>query len=349
MEELWYVYPMQHLVSFKLIAERHIEQLRKRYVIQEVDENGFLNIYPYSTPNVVIHPLLYICGKNFNRFMLMRGRLNNVIGVEVADSNMVSPKAVNLCNLCDCIIVPSSFSRDAYVRSGVGVPVEVVPHGLEKHFYLPKQKPIDRKLRYVHSLKQRKGFIYLLYFLWHSSWRKGSDLVYRVLTNVQRERDNVVLVLKSSSLTLGEGLTLDKNRVVLISGWLKEKDLVALYDMCDIYLLFSRGGGFEKNGLEALARGLVVLAPEYGAWTDYLPRDSLVKVARWVEVLPGNEYHIGLGPEIDVEEATDRLLEVIDNLDEWKARYREYAEVARKRYSWDRVGETLIKIVSRYT
>ena len=158
----------------------------------------------------------------------------------------------------------------------------------------------------------------------------------------------MVLLLKSSVLTIGEGLKFDEDKTILVSGWLSDNDVVALYDMSDIYLLFSRGGGFELNGLEALARGNIVLAPEYGSWVDYIPEEDRLPVARWVKVLPGNEYHIGLGPEIDVNKAVDKLLCIIDNLDEWKIKHLKYAREIREKYSWDKVGEKLIKIISMY-
>jgi len=65
-------------------------------------------------------------------------------------------------------------------------------------------------------------------------------------------------------------------------------------------------------------------------------------------VFEGNAIHVGYGYTVDVEKAVDRVCEVLDNLDEYKARAREYAvEVLSKKYTWDRVGELLWDAVSR--
>lgn len=345
---IWYVYPIHHKVSFNLIAEQHIRQIRKKYKVQKIEERGFLHVTPRSSPFVIVHPLLYICGKNVERFAFVRGFMRRVIGVEVADSNRVSMKAVTICNIADALIVPSTWAREAYIKSGVAVPVHVVPHGLSEEFYKPPMEPENDQLKFIKKIKKERNYIYLLFFLWHSSWRKGADLVYKVTERICKERDNVVLILKGSSLSINSTLAFNEQKTILVTGWLSNKDLVALYDMCDIYLLFSRGGGFELNGLEALARGLVVVAPEKGSWTDYLPKESLVPIARWVHPLPNNEYHIGLGGEIDTEKAVDKILSIIDDLDEWKARYREYAIKAREKYSWDKVGEILLDVIDKY-
>lgn len=347
-ENIWYVYPMQHLVSFQLIAKKHIEQLRRKFKIQEVDEKGFTNILPYTNPFVIVHPLLYIAGQNYEHFIFQRAFIDTMIGVEVADSDRVSNEAVNISNVADALIVPSNFSKNAYQSSGTRIPIHVIPHGLSSHFYRPKREPNRKEFKYLDKMKKEKNYIYLLFFLWHSSHRKGADLVYHVFNQLSKERDNVVLILKSSSLSFGQGMMFDQQKTILIAGWLEEDDIVDLYDLADIYLLFSRGGGFELNGLEALSRGLITLGAEVGAWTDYLPKEFLLPISRMVKVLPNNAYHVGLGGEIDIDKATDKLIEIVDNIDEWKARAREYSKYILENYSWDKIGEKLIKVIETY-
>jgi len=51
---------------------------------------------------------------------------------------------------------------------------------------------------------------------------------------------------------------------------------------------------------------------------------------------------------VDVEKAVDLACEVLDNLDDYKARTKEYAmKVLVERYTWDGVGELLWDAVSR--
>jgi len=345
---LWYVYPVHHTVSFTLVARKYIEQLRKAFTVQEVGEKGFLNIFPATYPTVLIHPLIYIAGGNFEKYMFVRSRFNKVLGFEVADSDRISDSAVNICNTADAIILPSNFAKESYINSGVNVPIYVVPHGLGDEYYRSPREPKREELRLIKRIKEEKNYVYLLFFLWHSGHRKGADLVYHTINKLSKERPNVVLILKGSGLSIGASLSFDQSKTVLITGWLDNDDVVDLYDLADIYPLFSRGGGFELNGLEALARGVITLAAEKGSWTDYLPKEFLLPIARWVDVLPGNPYHVGKGPEIDVDKAVDRLVEIIDDLDEWKAKAREYAEKVKERFSWTKIGEQLIKVVENY-
>ena len=725
---LWYVYPLHHVVSFTLVGKRHIEQLKRRYKVEEVGETSVFEIYPYSKPVVIIHPLIYAAGDKLEKLVYFSSMCQSVLGVEVADSDMISNQAVAVANSVNAIILPSKFAEEAYRRSGVAVPIHVVPHGVPSEFLRGKREPADGNLKLLKKLKDEKKYVYLLYFLWHcydeqtraltkkgfkywweltpddeiatvnlqtgeleyqkpekiytydydgdlihfhgqhydllvtpnhrmvvrktinsfapymrdrfkkgvvdplrsweflnaeeiyrsgkhrdyeilricewkgksmewfelpdleldskypkwainslhnkpryvkkvpirpflrflgwwisegytqyhkynqqylvilcntnreyieemmkavremgfhpvlskkkprsnerelyyvyisskqlymtlkmlglpvystkkgkksrlkfvpdfikelapdlimefltvlwkgdgtfmkngeflkytttskrlaedvgelllkcgyavaihkdkkrkiydvcpskvystpsirnspekvhykgkiwsvtvpngnliverngkivvsgnSGFRKGADLVKKAVDEIQKSRENVVLVMVSFFNNPSINIAFQENKVVNITGFLEDPNKVDLYDICDIYLLFSRGGGFEINGLEALSRGEIVIAPDAGAWTEYLPPEFLVKTARWVRVFPDNPYHIGNGPEIDVDKAIDRILFVIDNLDSWKERAESYAKTIRQQYSWDSVGEKLIKVVSQY-
>ncbi len=345
---IWYVYPMHHVVSFTLVAKRHIEQLKKRFFINEVEEVAFLEIHPYSKPTVLIHPLIYAVGDKLEKFVHFASYCNKIIGFEVADSDMISNQAVSVANSVDAVILPSKWAVDAYRRSGVVSNLYVVPHGVPNAFLRGKREPADQKLHYLKKIKEEKKYVYILHFLWHSGYRKGVDLVKQTISEVQKSRDNVVLVLVNFwsvpqvTLEFGEGKTVN------ITGFLEDENKVDLYDICDIYYLFSRGGGFELNGLEAMARGEVVLAADKGPWTEYLPQEFLVPTARMVKVFTDNPYHIGMGPELDVQKAIDKTLHIVDNIDKWKERAEKYAVEIRQRYTWDAVGEKLINVVSQY-
>ena len=47
---------------------------------------------------------------------------------------------------------------------------------------------------------------------------------------------------------------------------MNEEQQRELFDQADLFLLTSRGGGFEHPGLMALARGVPTIAAKGGAW-----------------------------------------------------------------------------------
>jgi len=347
MTEIWYVYPTHHTVSFTFIAKAHIALLKRKYTVQEVPERSFVNLKPYTRPIVFIHPLFYATLNRYAQYLEVRGRYKACIGVEVADSDRISPKAAHLANTTDAMIVPSQWARRAFLRSGVNVPVYVVPHGLRPIFRGARLPPTNPLLKKALELKRRRKLIYIAFFVWHSPYRKGYDLVIKVMREIQKTHPNAYLLVWEGAFhgRLSQIARTLKGHFVL--GWVSTRTLVEILDMSDIYLLFSRGGGFECAGLEALARGCIVLAPDKGAWTEYLPQESLVKTARMVPVFSNNPVHVGFGAELSPVHAVNKLHEILDNLPEWKAKYSRYAREVREKWAWPKMAPKLYTVVEQ--
>ena len=338
---------MWHRVSFSIISEYHIRELRKYFKVYEIDERAFPQIIPYCKPITLVHPYFYPVQKYGSRFERIRTRFKALIGVDVADSDHITNLAVSMTNYADGIIVPSSYARDAYVRSGVTVPVYVVPHGVSEVYF--KEEKNRKHFKELWNLKESRNLKYLLFFLWHSSYRKGADLVLKTYKEIRKKRRDVVLITKTMTPTGEYQEIIKKVGGIIVHGWLKEEQLISLYDLCDIYLLFSRGGGFELNGLEALVRGEVVVAPNRGSWTDYLPDFCLVESHNCPFVFVDNPIHDGKGVEIDVKKAVKGILTIIDDLDYYKKRVRDYVDSRiRKEFTWEAVGKRLVSIIKKY-
>lgn len=341
------VYPMWHRVSFSLIAERHVEQLRKYFKLYTIDERVLNILSPATNPLLIIHPYFYPMSRYAKHIERLLARVRGIIGIDVADSDRISNVAVSMTHYAECMIVPSKWSKEAYVRSGVKVPVHILPHGLDQSWYT--DPPRVQFFMNLLDLKRKHGLKYLLYFCWHSEYRKGLDLVLETYKILRRERKDIVLIAKFMSHDGYPHMVIRSLGGIIISGWLSEEQKRELYDIADIYLLFSRGGAFEHNGLEALARNNIVLAAEKGAWTEYLPQFSLLpcRPTRWV--LKDNPIHCGGGVEVIVEKAVDKICEIADNLDDYKARVKEYVNAyVKDRFNWVRIGRELADIVRRY-
>jgi glycosyltransferase involved in cell wall biosynthesis len=320
--------------------------LSEFYRVETIDESVFHNFFLNSESSMILHPLLYIAGKDIDRYMTQISRARHMIGIEVADSDRLSVDAVTISNLTDAMIVPSNFSQGVYIKSGVRVPVYVVPHALDDAFLTqdPPQDYINELGEYIPLLlKLREKYrVLFFYALWHSDYRKGADLVFEVLSRLSRERNDFALITRTGSPIFLYETEKKGIKTLTITKHLSFASMRYLYDLCDIYTLFSRGGGFELNGLEALARNEIVIASEGGAWQDYLPREFLVPPQAWVRVFKNNPYHIGTGPEIDVEKTVDKLHTIMDNLDEYKAKVRDYSEYVREKYSFENIKNIFI-------
>ena len=346
-ELIWYVYPIWHRVSFTLISEKHIEQLKKYFRLYTIDEKAIPNIYPVTRPLIILHPFFYNMSRIGDRIEHFLSKVKGIIGVDVADSNSISNLAVSMTHYAEAMIVPSEWSKRSYINSGCKTPVYVVPHGLDKTWYETSSNLqfFDNIAKYKKDKKKKL----LLYFCWHSEYRKGLDLVLKVYETLIRERKDVSLVAKFMTQNGYPHMVIRRLGGIIVSGWLTEEQKMELYDLSDIYLLFSRGGAFEHNGLEAIARNCLVVAARGGAWQEYLPDFSLVdsRPTKWV--LKDNPIHNGGGVEVIVDKAIDRIHIMLDNLDDYKQKLKDYVEEKIKNiYTWENAGKKLAQIIRRY-
>lgn len=322
--------------SFGLVAIRQMEQLPYAgFNAKHLDlydmmlfEKGIENPIGLITP--LFYPLGIISEATFKKIKSFH---KHFVGVEVADSTAVSNFAVNTSNKMSMLIVPSECSKKAYVSSGVKVPVAVAHHGVNDSFTLPK-----------HSYEYDKARI--LFFYWHSEIRKGADVVYKVMKRVLGERKNVRFSLRKPDT---------KHRLsqlpftTTLTSWLNENELVKLYDSCDILLAPSRGGGFELNVLEGLARGLIVITSDWPAIQEFAGSYALTikSTGRKVQPLSKNPIHTGYGADPDPEHFYQLINYALDNLESLKKKAEKNMWKIRERYSWKNTAKNIVRSLSQ--
>ena len=353
---VYYLYPKGREMSFAYVAEKHVEILSTKYNIYPSTLSSFNTIINTQKFSGYFHPYFYpLTTIGEIKETLLKRKLDSIdtlIGVDVADSNSLSKWAVDMANLATALIVNSRWSYNAYVESGVKVPVYVVPHGLENEWFREKRKPQHALLRFLYELKQKKNLFFILYFLWHSGYRKGADLTLKLIDCIDRLKINYMLIIKKMDINDPHLREFSKYKTFIVEGRLIRDWLIDLYDLADLLLLPSRGGSFELNGLEALARGIPVLMPNTGAWIEYTPpglsKYLWVKTARMVPVLPGNQIHNGLGGEWDIEDACEKFIYIYTNYNDIRQRVMEKVTWIRKNFSWDAIKPQLLSIHEKY-
>ena len=66
-------------------------------------------------------------------------------------------------------------------------------------------------------------------------------------------------------------------------------------------------------------------------------------------VLAGNSIHTGVGVEMIVDKAVDKIHCILDNLEEYRVKTREHVNtVVKKRFIWSQIGLQLRDIILRY-
>jgi len=148
---------------------------------------------------------------------------------------------------------------------------EQIPKVKDKQFILPntidgkrfKIKETPEYLLNRHNLKGKK-VIFTLARLDKTEKYKGYDNVIKVLPDVLKNVPNAVYILggKGDDIPrikeLIRKLGLENN--VILTGFIPDKELVDYYNLCDVFVMPSKGEGFGIVFLEALACGKPVIA-----------------------------------------------------------------------------------------
>jgi len=195
------------------------------------------------------------------------------------ETDRIRPEWVANCDQFSEVWVPSQQNREAFVASGLPTEkVRVVPGGIDIDLFRPGAPPL--------ALDRRKGFAFLSVFDW--SWRKGWDLLLQAYCQEFRPEEEVTLYLKVNQLSqqtsivsevhyvvrqaLG-GRGRESPDVVLLDQSLPEADMPRLYAAADAFVLPSRGEGYGRPYLEAMASGLPVIGTAWGGQTDFLTEE----------------------------------------------------------------------------
>ncbi|MGB9684419.1 MAG: glycosyltransferase [Candidatus Bathyarchaeales archaeon] len=345
--------------AFNRVAMAHVEELKRRGFtvrLREIHEWLVHFKYPDVEPLkdfAVVHPLFFTAPAGL-RYLAKKHRY--VLAFEVADTTHISKDWCRWANSedLDCLFVPSKFSFEAYIRSGVQNRLEVLPHGVSENFSKPKEEftTVNPVLKAIRQDPRPK----ILFFCLHSGkTRKGSVEVYEALKRLMAKGRKFLLVVKThpkESLAWYDAKTeFPDIPLVQVDQWLSEQDVIYLYDNCDVYVHPYKGGAFELNVYEALARGLPVIVTGWGCVLEYCDFHTayLITPKEYVRVFPfdvGRGGHIGWGVKPDVDHFVELLEFVLDNLDYCKGKAMKNRGLYT-RQTWSKVIDQFLKEVEK--
>ncbi|WP_417660013.1 FkbM family methyltransferase [Pseudidiomarina sp.] len=170
----------------------------------------------------------------------------------------------------DGVLVAADFVRRALINSGCGIPVFVVPLGID-HLIgageapLGELKPADgKRLRFLHvsSVFERKGPDTLLRAYLDAF--TGDDPVELYIKTFPNPHNRIAELLREFSSEKE-----NPARVVIDEAPLDDAGMLALYRSAQAMVLPTRGEGFNLPAAEALALGLPLIVTGHGAHADF--------------------------------------------------------------------------------
>ncbi|GGD90769.1 glycosyltransferase [Paenibacillus nasutitermitis] len=274
--------PMHRNSGLGVASREYVRALRRQGVDvkQGTSYQGFVPQGIGKKRRVLIYHFL----PNTINLAKERKLYNRIILNTVWETTRIPGNWVPYINKFDAVCVPSTHNKQALRRSGVRVPVSVVPHGINAALY----KPDNMKLP-VPNAEGRFVFVSVFGF----QHRKNPETLLRAYWEAFSAADNVMLVIKTNGYSPHEtegwimkriqrykdslGIRKPTAPVVVLAHRMSNEQLKGIYTRGDAFVLPTRGEGVGLPFLESLSSGTPVIATGWGGHMDFLtPRNSFL-------------------------------------------------------------------------
>lgn len=299
------------------------------------------------------------------------GHFKAVIGRTMFETDRVNTEHVKRCNKMDFVWVPTEFHVKTFIESGVE-PSKVVKviQPIDLVFFDPdKCKPLDLSLRGTlilgsksQNLSLGKQFVFLSIFKWE--YRKGWDILLQSYLKEFSGIDGVALYLLTNPyhsdsdfgnkiLEFVENSDLEKPDdgwapVYVIDDHIAQVDLPRLYKAADAFVLPSRGEGWGRPLVEAMAMSLPAIATNWSGPTEFLTTENSYP-------LPLDDMReVKEGPFIGhlwAEPSSDKLRvlmrNIVNNPEEAKAKGKQARKDMLARFAPDIVAQIVVDQIKK--
>lgn len=274
------------------------------------------------------------------------------------ETDRIPPAWVKACNNMDEIWVPSQFNVETFAQAGVSVDkLFIIPGGIDHEKYSSDITPMN--------WPDKKGFNFLSIFEWAD--RKGWDILLRAYLTEFKKTDDVALILKANThfttmqkiqyqiynYILSLGFRVDNiPHVFLLEKYYTGKEMAALYAACDAFVLPSRGEGWGRPYMEAMAMGLPTIGTRWSAQLTFMHDDNsyLIDINGLEDVPPTVDIPIFRGhrwARPSMEHTMALMRQVYEN----REQAREKGSIARReviqKWSWAKAAEKVEQRLER--
>jgi len=260
------------------------------------------------------------------------------IGYTMLEVDGVPKSWVQHCNAyLTELWVPSTFNQQTFRKSGVQVPIKVVPLGIDVGRFNPYINPLipkkKDKFRFlcICEMGERKN-VHMLMRAFQAEFKKNEavELMLRVTNN--DPSINVESELSQYDL---------RNVTLLSSQSYGIHEMPSLYKSCDAFVLPSSGEGWGLPYMEAMAVGLPTIGTGWSANTDFMNNENsfLINIKKTIPAVARCPYYRGFNWALpDTQHLRYLMRYVYEHQEEAKTKGMQASQDILNNYSLAKVG-----------
>ena len=332
---------------------KHLPNDLKENIIGFVEENQPEKVFGKLPDTTYDAQFSYTCMKNFSNYLSSGNK--NRFGIwcyEWAGNNVLPNGFAKNYKSCDFLCAPSNFSKRVFMESKIPEQsIKVIPHGIDSDQY---------KNNSVINLQTNKSFK-ILANIAQNHLRKNIPGLLDAYGKAFSKKDDVILILKASNKSTNVPFEISLKdclnnfykkyphhaEIKLFTDFLP--DISALYRSVDATFTLAHTEGFFFPGLESIASGKLVIAPNWGGQVDFLNEtNSLLINGKEARANPKSMYWEAKPNAIWFEPSTDdavsKLKFAFSNFKEINKKVEENRINVLNEFSWDNVIQQFLAL-----
>jgi glycosyltransferase involved in cell wall biosynthesis len=254
----------------------------------------------------------------------------------------------------DYVLPSSQYSYDIFAKNNIPESkMLVVPHGVDTNVFNSNIPPFElrteKKIKFLHNA------------IPHA--RKCHDRMIKAYLDAFTGDDDVCLVMKTKfkepdkdkpfevnvERILEEAYKGRKNppEIEIINSYIP--DIGSLYTACDAVVSMSSCEGFWLPGLEALACGMLVIAPNHGGQLEFLNENNSLLINTNEMKAPISMQYWTHSPDAvvgdpDTRHCSELMRRAYENMDEEKERIKGPAKETTEKFSWENAAQMILDL-----
>lgn len=244
------------------------------------------------------------------------------------------------------VLVPCKHNAEAFRRSGVTVPISVIPGGTDPEEFPVLRRPYERDRPYTFLCLADRGA--------RKGWLEVFDAFYAAFGGKTTGDPDVRLIIKSRKT--GHNVTeliaekgddsLDRRIVYQASD---ESDMAAVYAQADCVVIPSYVEGWGMPHREATCLGLPVITQAYSGLDDGHTHEWAILLTQGRIVAPPSENGLSIGEWMvpDVGEIAERMRACYERPDEARKKGLAGARWIRANQTWSHSASALLELIER--
>jgi glycosyltransferase involved in cell wall biosynthesis len=254
----------------------------------------------------------------------------------------------NINKYLDMVIVPSLFSYNVFIDSGISKEkIRILRYGINPKYYFYRNNKNEALSFLTIASPQKREALDIALESFYKAYSDVADvkLTVKLSYNIKYSKPFEIRDFNGLISDYKQRLA---NRLEIIANPLSEQEMGELYRKSDLYFSLSKAESFGLCFLEAIACGKPVISLNYGGTKDFLTSHNAYFISHKISQTNGEEYEISKKRQFIAIPYMESAVRVLKEIYQGKNLKKPSLEKSLEYYYWENIAKDFIEIIKNY-